>query len=104
MVGAGGYTSGPPVHAAIKMGIPAFLLNPDAVPGKANRHMARGGRLAGIFARWEVTRRHFPADAPVVVTGCPVRGAFRRRVEEMRAAVGGGLAEGERGEGARGGE
>lgn len=85
VVGAGGYASGPPVHAAIQLGIPAFLLNPDAVPGKANRHMARSGRLAGIFAQWEVTRRHFPAGAPVVVTGCPVRKDFGLRIADFAA-------------------
>lgn len=83
VVGAGGYASGPPVHAAIKLGIPAFLLNPDAVPGKANRHMARSGRLTGIFAQWEVTRAHFPPGAPVMVTGCPVRSDFGVRIADF---------------------
>ena len=65
------------------MGIPTFLLNPDAVPGRANRHLARrrilspGRRLTGIFAQWPVTGEHFPPTAPVVVTGCPVRRSFR---------------------------
>lgn len=85
VVGAGGYASGPPVHAAMKLGIPTYLLNPDAVPGKANRYMARKGRLAGIFAQWEVTREHFPPGAPVRVTGCPVRSAFARQVAGFQA-------------------
>lgn len=83
VVGAGGYASGPPVHAALKMGIPAYLLNPDAVPGKANRHMAGKGGLAGIFAQWEVTWRHFPVGAPVMVTGCPVRRDFGLRIADF---------------------
>lgn len=83
VVGAGGYASGPPVHAALKMGIPAYLLNPDAVPGKANRHMANKGGLAGIFAQWDVTRRYFPAGAPVLVTGCPVRRDFGLRISDF---------------------
>ncbi len=77
VVGAGGYASGPPVHAALRMGIPTFLLNPDAVPGRANRYLAKRQGLAGIFAQWEVTRAQLPATAPVMVTGCPVRRAFR---------------------------
>ncbi len=77
VVGAGGYASGPPVHAAVRLGIPTFVLNPDAVPGRANRYLARHRRLAGIFAQWEVTRRYFPPGAPVAVTGCPVRPEFR---------------------------
>lgn len=77
VVGAGGYASGPPVQAARQLGIPAFLLNPDAVPGRANRHMARRGGLSGVFAQWEVTREHFPDSVEVFVTGCPVREGFR---------------------------
>ena len=77
IVGAGGYASGPPVHAGLKMGIPTFLLNPDAVPGRANRHLGRRPDLAGVFAQWDVTRTHFPPTARVHVTGCPVRKAFR---------------------------
>jgi len=85
VVGAGGYASGPPVHVALRMGIPTFLLNPDAVPGRANLHLARRGGLSGIFAQWDVTAGHFPATAPVEVTGCPVRPAFRAT---HRAGVG----------------
>jgi len=77
VVGAGGYASGPPVHVALRMGIPTFVLNPDAVPGKANLHLARGGRLSGIFTQWDVTTQYFPSKAPVEVTGCPVRPEFR---------------------------
>ncbi|HOW69767.1 MAG TPA: UDP-N-acetylglucosamine--N-acetylmuramyl-(pentapeptide) pyrophosphoryl-undecaprenol N-acetylglucosamine transferase [Phycisphaerae bacterium] len=87
VVGAGGYASGPPVHAALGLGVPTFLLNPDAVPGRANRHLARRGRLRGIFAQWEVTRGHLPGQAPVSVTGCPVRPMFRPHVKPDRALV-----------------
>src|SRR5690606_10667657 len=52
------------------------------------------GRLTGIFAQWEVTRQHFPPGAPVLVTGCPVRGAFRERLVVLE-----GQNEGESGEG-----
>ncbi|MEP0843756.1 MAG: UDP-N-acetylglucosamine--N-acetylmuramyl-(pentapeptide) pyrophosphoryl-undecaprenol N-acetylglucosamine transferase, partial [Phycisphaerae bacterium] len=82
VVGAGGYASGPAVHAAMKLNIPAYLLNPDAVPGKANRHLAAKGKVAGIFVQWEVSRRYFPPAAPVVVTGCPVRAEFRLRIAD----------------------
>ena len=87
VVGAGGYASGPPVHAALRMGIPTFLLNPDAVPGRANQHLARKASLRGIFAQWEVTRRHLPDQAPVSVTGCPVRPMFRPHTPPDRSAV-----------------
>ncbi|NLX14457.1 MAG: UDP-N-acetylglucosamine--N-acetylmuramyl-(pentapeptide) pyrophosphoryl-undecaprenol N-acetylglucosamine transferase [Phycisphaerales bacterium] len=77
VVGAGGYASGPPVHAAMKLGIPTYLLNPDALPGRANRWLARRKDLSGIFAQWPVTKKHFSSSARVIVAGCPVRPAFR---------------------------
>lgn len=78
VVGAGGYASGPPVHAASRLGIPTFLLNPDAVPGRANRRMAVKAGVRCVFAQWEVTREHFPAGVPIEVSGCPVRPGFRQ--------------------------
>ncbi len=85
VVGAGGYASGPPVEAALRLRIPAFLLNPDAVPGRANRHFAARPRLTGIFAQWDITRTYFPPSAPVWVMGCPVREGFRPRSPAERA-------------------
>jgi UDP-N-acetylglucosamine--N-acetylmuramyl-(pentapeptide) pyrophosphoryl-undecaprenol N-acetylglucosamine transferase len=85
VVGAGGYASGPPVHVGLKMGIPTFLLNPDAVPGRANRHLGKRPDLAGVFAQWDVTKQHFPATARVLTTGCPVRKAFRSICEMVSA-------------------
>ena len=42
--------------AAMRMGIPAFLLNPDAVPGQANVRVGHKQAIHGIFAMSEVTR------------------------------------------------
>jgi UDP-N-acetylglucosamine--N-acetylmuramyl-(pentapeptide) pyrophosphoryl-undecaprenol N-acetylglucosamine transferase len=89
VVGAGGYASGPPVAAALKLGIPTFLLNPDAVPGRANRHLGRKQGVTAVLAQWEVTRQHFPPECPVEVVGCPVRHAFltQREKGEDREAI-----------------
>ncbi len=84
VLGAGGYASGPPVHAALKMGIPTFILNPDAVPGRANRHMAARPGIHAVFAQWEVTLNYFPPSAPVEVIGCPVRGQFRGNLDRAK--------------------
>ncbi len=75
VVGAGGFGSGPAVKAALKRGIPTALLNPDAIPGRANRYLGR--QVRAIYAQWEGTAACFPASATVIATGCPVRKEFR---------------------------
>lgn len=87
VMGAGGYASGPPLAAALRMGIPAFLFNPDALPGRANRYFAKRRGLNGIFAQWPVSREHLPPGAPVVVTGCPVRSVFRAAIPSRERAL-----------------
>lgn len=88
VVGAGGYASGPPVHAALQMGIPTFLLSPDAVPGRANLHFSRKG-VTAILSMWEVNRKYYPSQAPVIVTGCPVRAEFTAFAEAGPPSQGG---------------
>jgi UDP-N-acetylglucosamine--N-acetylmuramyl-(pentapeptide) pyrophosphoryl-undecaprenol N-acetylglucosamine transferase len=94
VIGAGGYASGPPVHEAIRQNIPTFLLNPDAVPGRANQYLARRRGLSGIFAQWPVTTKHFPPDAPVLITGCPVRSNFIKMRDEISPPYQGGAGGG----------
>ncbi len=55
VVGAGGFGSGPAVKAALKRGIPTALLNPDAIPGRANRYLGR--RVRAIYAQWAPRER-----------------------------------------------
>ena len=74
VVGTGGYGSGPPVRVAARVGIPSAILNPDAIPGKANRFLAH--RVSEIYVQWPGSVRHFKKPAAVHVTGCPVRRAF----------------------------
>lgn len=75
VVGSGGFGSGPPIHAAHQLGIPTVVLNPDAVPGRANRFLGRRANL--ICAQWDETAAHFGQIARVVTTGCPVRATFQ---------------------------
>ena len=74
VIGSGGYAAGPPVRAAQQLGITTGLLNPDAVPGRANRHLA--GRADHIFIQWSRTRGAFPDSVSVHETGCPIREGF----------------------------
>ena len=76
VLGLGGFAAVPLVCAAHKAGVPAAFLNPDAVPGKANRMLAR--RAEAIFAQFESAASHFPSAvrAKVRATGCPIRREF----------------------------
>jgi len=75
VVGTGGLASVPPVREAARAGIPTALFNPDALPGRANRYLAR---VAGcVFAQFEESIAHFPRGVQVVVSGCPIRPDFQ---------------------------
>jgi len=73
VLGLGGFASAPAMKAAAKMGVPVAMLNPDAVPGKANKFCRRYAQK--IFVQWDSTAEKFGRDADkCVVTGCPIRG------------------------------
>lgn len=74
VIGTGGFGSGPPVKAAARLGVPTAIFNPDAIPGRANRYLARSAKT--VFAQWAQTANHFPKSTNVVATGCPVRTGF----------------------------
>ena len=68
----GGYASGPMTAVASRAAVPIAMLNPDAVPGRANRFARK--RADRIFLQWQDSRRHFGSAASrCLVTGCPIR-------------------------------
>ena len=71
VLGVGGYASGPVMAAALQLGIPAMVVEPNAMPGLANRLVGKRVQAAAInfasAARWF---RHSE------VTGIPVRPEF----------------------------
>ena len=69
----GGYVAGPPVLAAVFRGIPLVVMEPNAVPGFTNRHVARWVKRA--LVSFVETERYFPAGR-AEVTGMPVREQF----------------------------
>jgi len=76
VLGVGGFAAAPVVRAAAAAGIRCGLLNCDAVPGRANRHLA--SRAEAIFTQFESTRGHFSPRLrhKVRCVGCPVRSAL----------------------------
>jgi UDP-N-acetylglucosamine--N-acetylmuramyl-(pentapeptide) pyrophosphoryl-undecaprenol N-acetylglucosamine transferase len=73
VLGLGGFAAGAMVKTAAAKNIPTALLNPDAVPGKANRYLAR--RVDAIFTQFTSTAECFLAHVrgKVHCVGCPVR-------------------------------
>jgi UDP-N-acetylglucosamine--N-acetylmuramyl-(pentapeptide) pyrophosphoryl-undecaprenol N-acetylglucosamine transferase len=86
VVGMGGFASIPAVLAARSAGIPRVLHEQNAVPGLANRTLARLATAIGVT--FEDSRRRLPGGARVETTGLPVRreilGVQSRR-EELAA-------------------
>ncbi len=68
--GVGGYASVPVALAAALSGIPLFLQEQNAVPGRANRLLGRAARR--VYAGFAGAAPFFPAGR-AVVTGNPVR-------------------------------
>jgi UDP-N-acetylglucosamine--N-acetylmuramyl-(pentapeptide) pyrophosphoryl-undecaprenol N-acetylglucosamine transferase len=69
----GGYVAGPVMIAAILAGIPLIVMEPNAIPGFANRQVAK--RVYRALVGFESTVRWFPRDR-CEVTGLPVRPEF----------------------------
>ena len=89
VLGLGGYAAGPAVVAAHKLGLKAAILNPDAIPGRANRFLARRVRL--VVPQWDVSARYFRSHSPLAVWGCPIRPDFAAPVEQAVARAHFGL-------------
>ncbi len=74
VMGTGGMASVPPIREAARLGVPTALFNPDAIPGRANRHLARFAHR--VFVQFPESRGHFGPKTDVEVSGCPVRADF----------------------------
>ncbi len=73
VLGLGGFAAGPVVREAARRGVPSAMLNPDAVPGKANKMLSKLADV--IFTQFESTTACFApsARAKVRAAGCPIR-------------------------------
>ena len=88
VLGMGGFTSLPPVYAGHRLGLPTFVHDSNALPGRANRLTARFSTkvLLGMAA----ASAHF-GGRPTVVTGTPVRLELRDLPPRAQAAASFGL-------------
>jgi len=84
VIGVGGYSSGPVVALAAARGVPTLLLEQNAMPGMANRWLARLVDAAAVT--YESSLPWFHGHG--VVTGNPVREAFLSVPERPAGAPG----------------
>ena len=71
----GGVTSAAPIWVGRRRGAATFLHESNAIPGRANRLLARSADE--IFLGFEAAAKHFQGRA--IITGTPVREAFRKQ-------------------------
>jgi UDP-N-acetylglucosamine--N-acetylmuramyl-(pentapeptide) pyrophosphoryl-undecaprenol N-acetylglucosamine transferase len=82
VVGLGGYTSTAVVRAAAARGTPIILLEQNAVPGRTTRWLSRSSAL--VCVAFEESRPHLHVQAPVTVTGNPVRSAVEQLYRRLQ--------------------
>jgi UDP-N-acetylglucosamine--N-acetylmuramyl-(pentapeptide) pyrophosphoryl-undecaprenol N-acetylglucosamine transferase len=71
IVGLGGYGSVAPLFAAHILRLPTAILEPNLLPGEANRRISRW--VDEIYCQWGGSREYFRKKDKVFVTGNPVR-------------------------------
>ncbi len=83
VLGMGGFTSTGPILAARVAGIPCFVHESNAIPGKANRLNARVARVA--LLGFPQCAGHFASGVRTVFTGTPVRASLSAPVDRSAA-------------------
>ncbi len=71
VLGMGGFTSAAPLAAGRWMGLPTFIHESNAIPGKANRLNARFSLT--VLVGFDACARHFGTGKRVEVVGTPLR-------------------------------
>lgn len=74
VIGTGGYASAPMVSMAQKKGIPTYIQEQNAIPGKVNKFLGRKARK--IFLGFAKAGDYFKGEDRLVYAGNPVRKEF----------------------------
>jgi UDP-N-acetylglucosamine--N-acetylmuramyl-(pentapeptide) pyrophosphoryl-undecaprenol N-acetylglucosamine transferase len=87
VLGLGGYAAGLAVKLAARKGIPTAVLNPDVIPGEANRLLMK--QAMAVCCQFQETAEHTDAayHSKLKITGCPIRSDILRRPEHDAASV-----------------
>lgn len=87
VVGTGGYASAPVVIQAQNMGIPTFIHEQNAIPGRTNKFLER--RVNNVFLGFAKAGESFRYKDKQVIAGNPVRSEFMSmKKDEARAKLG----------------
>lgn len=81
IIGLGGFAAATPVLAASWLGIPVFLLEQNAVPGRTNRYLS--GRAERIYSQFEISEEYIKNKSKIEVLGNPVREELLRADVEI---------------------
>jgi len=86
VLGLGGYAATMAVKVGAKQGVPAAMLNPDVIPGKANRYLM--DVVKAVCCQFEATRGHVSSSkqARLRMTGCPIREDIKNLPSRTEAA------------------
>lgn len=78
VLGLGGYAAGVGVKIAALKKIPTAIVNPDVVPGKANKYLMQ--YASAVCCQFSETAEHVTLQqrAKLKVTGCPIRADITR--------------------------
>jgi len=88
VLGMGGFTSFAPILAGRRRGVPTFVHESNAIPGKANKLNAR--YCSAVLVGFEECAAHFP-KSKCIVTGTPIRQTLARKMERSLALAEFGL-------------
>jgi UDP-N-acetylglucosamine--N-acetylmuramyl-(pentapeptide) pyrophosphoryl-undecaprenol N-acetylglucosamine transferase len=86
VLGLGGYAAGAAVRFAASRKIPAALINPDVIPGKANQYLMQ--YVQKVCCQFAQTREYVAAAHrdKLRITGCPIRSFLRNLPDRQSAA------------------
>jgi UDP-N-acetylglucosamine--N-acetylmuramyl-(pentapeptide) pyrophosphoryl-undecaprenol N-acetylglucosamine transferase len=82
VLGMGGFTCFAPIVVGKRRGLPAFVHESNAIPGRANRWTAK--HVTRVLLGFEECRVHFP-KVQCEVTGTPIRSSLRQPVDRSSA-------------------
>lgn len=87
VLGLGGYAAGVTVKLAGKAKIPAAILNPDVIPGKANQFLFNS--VQKVCCQFEATAKFVSEQhqSKLIVTGCPIRSDIASRPNRTKASM-----------------